>query len=104
APPTNTWFSGFALQADPKPGYNYPNSFMPLPDGFEFSLPRVSAEENIITGTHAPDIVATIEGARSFVVTDYDELTVELTYYDNKSKALATVHVASGLPYVYVTA
>ena len=104
APPTNKWYSGFALQADPKPGYTYPNSFMPLPSGFEFSLPRVRVEEKVIAGTHVPDIVATIEGARSYTITDYDELTVELTYYDGKNKALASVHIASGLPYVYVTA
>lgn len=104
APPTNKWFSGFALQANPKPGYNYPNSFLPRPDGFEFSLPNVRAEKTIITGAHTADVAVTIDDATSYKLTDYDELTVELTYYDTSDREVATVRLASGLPYVYVTA
>lgn len=103
-PPTNKWFSGFALQADPKPGFNYPTSFRPRVDGFEFGLPKVRAEQTIIKGAHSPDVVVTIENASSYKITDYDELTVEITYYDGAKKDIASVRVASGLPYVYITA
>lgn len=103
-PPTNKWFSGFVLQAEPKPGYNYPNSFLPRSNGFEFSLPKVQAEETIITGTHSPDISVVIDEARSYRLTNYDELVVTLSYYSELNQEVATIYLASGLPYVYISA
>lgn len=101
-PPTNKWFSGFALQKEPKPGYNRPNSFKPLDNGFEFSLPKVTSDQKVITGTHSADIIVRIESVDSYKITYYDELLVELTYFDSSNEPIATVRLASGLPYIYV--
>lgn len=103
-PPTNKWFSGFSLQAQPKPGYNYPNSFLPTSSGFEFSLPKIQTTATSISGVHRPDVAVSIDGAANYQLTNYDELVIELTYYNADNKAIAQVHVASGLPYVYVHA
>jgi endo-1,3(4)-beta-glucanase len=100
-PPTNKWFSGFALQAEPKPGYAYPNSYRPTTDGLEVSLPKVTATKDSITGPHAPDVRLRFEGATGYKITRYDELTVDLTYYRDK-EALAVVTLASGVPYTFV--
>lgn len=102
-PPTNKWFSGFALQATPRPGFSYPNSFKPTNNGFEMSLPQIKANSDLIIGSHRADIPVHIVGASSYKITRYDELTVDLTYYKGKT-ALATVTVARGSPYVFMTA
>ncbi|MES2876301.1 MAG: glycosyl hydrolase [Patescibacteria group bacterium] len=103
-PPTNTWFSGMALQANPEPVFSYPNSFRPTDGGFEMGLPAVSATEETIIGPHKPDITVKVSGATKYVVTRYDELTVSLSYYSAASSKLATVTLAAGVPYVFVTA
>lgn len=103
-PPTNTWFSGLALQKDPKPAFSYPNSVRPTNTGFELGLPNVSATSESIIGPHSADMVVTIEGAMSYKVTRYDELTVDLGYYSASSAQLATVTLAAGSPYVFVNA
>ena len=103
-PPTNKWFSGFALQKDPKPGYSRPNGFKPTDNGFEFSLPKITATQKVISGPHSADIIVGIESADSYKITYYDELLVELTYFDSSNNPITTVKLASGLPYVYVRA
>lgn len=103
-PPTNKWFSGFALQEEPKPGFGYPNSLKPTSDGFELGLPTVEATPTSILGVHAADIVVKVQDATNYKITDYDELMVELTYYGAADEKLVTVRLASGLPYVYISA
>lgn len=102
-PPTNKWFSSFALQRSPRPGFSYPNSFRPTNAGFEMSLPQVEARPDLIIGAHRADVVVGIVGADNYKITRYDELTVDLTYYKGKT-ALATVTVTQGSPYVFMTA
>jgi len=102
-PPTNKWFSGFALQTTPRPGFSYPNSFKPTNYGFEMSLPQVETSATLINGIHRADIVARIAKASQYKITRYDELSVDVTYYHG-SLPLATVTVVEGLPYVFMTA
>lgn len=103
-PPTNKWFSGFALQSEPKPGYSYPNSYRPLETGFEMGLPTVSATDDSINGPHRADVVVTIERATYYKLTRYDELTVDISYFDTDNQKLATLTIGSGLPYAFLTA
>ncbi|MBC7512149.1 hypothetical protein H7142_00600 [Candidatus Saccharibacteria bacterium] len=103
-PPTNTWFSGLALQKDAEPAFSYPNSVRPTNQGFEFSLPNVTATADTIIGPHGADLVVSIDGAVSYKITRYDELTVELGFYSSDGTQLASVTLAAGSPYVYVTA
>lgn len=103
-PPTNKWFSGFALQQDPKPGFSYPNSYRPLTDGFEMGLPSVTATGDTISGPHRADVVVTIEGATRYQLTRYDELTLDLSYFSATGEKLATLTLGSGLPYAFLSA
>lgn len=101
-PPTNKWFSGFALQKSPEPGFFYPGSFRPTATGFELSSLNVTTNAKLITAPHTPELVITITGADAYRITAYDELTVTLTYFKNNIP-IADVRVGSGLPYVYLT-
>ncbi len=103
-PPTNTWFSGMALQASPEPVFSYPNSFRPTDAGFEMGLPVVSASAESIIGPHNTDLTVRIAQATRYEVSRYDELTVSLSYYSESGSKLATVRIAAGIPYVYVIA
>ncbi|MGK2896197.1 MAG: hypothetical protein ACSLEY_01150, partial [Candidatus Saccharimonadales bacterium] len=104
SPPTNKWFSGFTLQKDPRPGFAYPNSYRPTTNGLEVSLPKVIATAETITGGHAADVVVTVEGAVSYRVIRYDELTVDVAWYDKTGTALVTATMAVGIPYVFLRA
>lgn len=101
-PPTNKWFSGFALQKKPEPGFFYPGSFRPTNTGFELSLPTVTTNAKLVIGPHTPGLEVTLASADSYQITAYDELTVTMTYF-NGSEPLADVRIGSGLPYVYLT-
>ncbi|MDB5165465.1 MAG: Endo,3(4)-beta-glucanase [Candidatus Saccharibacteria bacterium] len=103
-PPTNKWFSGFALQRDPKPGFGYPNSYRPLMNGFEMGLPVVSATNDTVSGPHRADVVVTIERAVRYEIVRYDELTVEIAYFASDNQKLATLTIGSGLPYAFLSA
>ena len=101
-PPTNKWFSGFALQADPKPGFFYPGSFRPTNSGFEIGMPNVNVGPDSIIAPHAADLVVTFQGADAYTVSYYDEVVVGLTYYQDGVE-IADVRVGSGLPYIFIT-
>lgn len=104
SPPTNKWFSGMALQKNPEPVYPYPNSFRPTDDGFELGLPTVSASAESITGPHRADLRIFFKNAEAYKITSYDELSVDMTYYSTDDTKLATVTIAAGVPYAFVTA
>jgi endo-1,3(4)-beta-glucanase len=103
-PPTNSWFSGFALQNEPQPGFPLPNSFLPTKNGFELGLPSVSSSSNAIIGPHGADVHISFKHATNYRIIRYDELTVTLGYFDERDTRLAEVTIASGSPYVYVAA
>jgi endo-1,3(4)-beta-glucanase len=103
-PPTNKWFSGFALQADAKPGFAYPNSYRPTNSGFEVGLPQVDVQPNVIMAGHRVGATLAVIGATSYKVTRYDELSVDVTYYDAQQRELAVVTFMAGVPFVPILA
>ncbi len=100
-PPTNKWFSGLALEKTPEPVFPMPLSFAPTAGGFTLGLPALSVKANTIFGENNPAVTVAISGAKSYKVTRYDEVSVDLTYYDRSDKALGAVTIAEGSPYVF---
>lgn len=89
-PPTNTWFSGMALQKEPKAVFAMPLSFKPSDSGFEFGLPQVTTSARLITAPHTPDVSLSIADAKAFTITRYDKLSATLTYTDGDQKLTET--------------
>lgn len=103
-PPINKWFSGLALQANPTPVFAYPNSYLLKHDGFEVGLPTVNIFPNAVEANHEPGATVTIYGARSYKVVRYDELSVDVAYYDEENRELAIATFMAGVPIVPVVA
>lgn len=101
-PPTNHWFTGAVLQADPKPIFPLPLSFRPSDTHFSYDIPKVVATSKLIQAADNLPVAITPHGARHYRVTRYDETSLDLTYYTADSRAIATVTVVAGLPYIYV--
>lgn len=101
--PTNKWFSGIALQKEPKAVFPSPLSFLPTDTSFEIGLPKVATTAKTIMGAHVPNIHVLIAGASSYSVTRYDELSVDLTY-ESASEKLGTVTLTAGSPFIFFTA
>lgn len=99
-PPTNKWFSGLALQQKPQKVFPTPLSFEPAEDSFAVDFPNVTANEKTIMAGARQPLTLKIANATRYLVTRYDELTVDLTFYSSE-KALGVVTLAAGLPYVY---
>ena len=99
-PPANKWFSGFALQKDPKPGFALPNSYRPTGTGFELGLPDITTQPKTIQGGHKANVTTRITGATSYKITRYDELSVDVTYYDASNQEVAVATFLAGSPYV----
>ncbi|HCH34625.1 MAG: Endo-1,3(4)-beta-glucanase [Candidatus Saccharibacteria bacterium GW2011_GWC2_48_9] len=102
-PPTNKWFSGLALQKEPKPVFPLPQSFLAKEDSFELGLPVVDTTAKTIFGAHRPDVQVVVKDATSYKVSRYDELTVDLTYYNNK-EPLGTLTLTAGSPLMFFVA
>lgn len=102
-PPTNKWYSGMVLAAQPQPGFNIPNSILPKSDGFELGLPHITSSADGIYGPHTSGIQLVVKNASSYKLTRYDELTLTLSYYDGAGTSLFDVTFASGSPYGYIT-
>ncbi|MBI3889014.1 hypothetical protein HY312_00335 [Candidatus Saccharibacteria bacterium] len=100
-PPTNKWFSGIALQKDPKKVFSTPLSFLPTKTSFTIDLPSVQTTEKSIITTPSTPTNITIKDAQYYRITRYDELSVDLTYYDRNNTPLATATITSGSPYVF---
>ena len=103
APPTNAWFSGLALQKEPKAVFPTPLSFLPKNASFEIGLPRPRSTDKTIFGSHAASMAAEIQGATAYKVVRYDELSVDLEYMAG-DQAIGTVTIAAGSPYVFFRA
>lgn len=101
-PPTNKWFSGIALQEIPMTVFPTPLSFIPTSNSFTVDLPGVQTTEKSILNTAANPTIVTIQSSQYYHITRYDEISVDLTYFDINNQALATVTIASGSPYVYI--
>lgn len=103
-PPTNKWYSGMLLADAPQPGFSVPNSVLLHENGLEMGLPTITSTSDGVYGPHSAGVTFTASDARSYKLTRYDELTMTLTYYDAANTALFEVTMASGSPYVYITA
>lgn len=97
-PPTNHWFSGIALNKDPKAVFPLPLSVKPTGVGFSFGLPVVSATANTIAGGYNPAVKVGID-ASSYMITRYDSVSVSLRY-ERAGLAVGTLTMAEGTPYM----
>ncbi len=102
APPTNAWFSGIALQKEPKTVFPTPLAFAPTDTGFSYSLTGVVANERSIIASNPRDVTFTVQDSVRYKVTRYDDLSVTLTYYNAAEAEIVSVTVAAGVPYVYL--
>jgi endo-1,3(4)-beta-glucanase len=100
-PPTNKWFTGVALQKTPKTIFPTPLGFTPDETSFTFYVPKVQPTKDTIFAAPSDPVTVTIEGATSYKVTRYDELSVDLTYQSGKNEPIATVTLAAGSPYIF---
>lgn len=102
-PPTNRWFSGLVFGDQPQPVFPMPLSAALTDQGFALGLPNVTASEKTIMGGNNPQIQVPL-GAASMKVTAYDTLSVTSTYSDAGGKALGSVILVQGSPFVTYTA
>ena len=101
-PPTNKWFSGIALQEKPQTVFPTPLAFTPTNTGFSYGLTGVEASADSIIASNRQEVSLEITNAHHYLITRYDELSVDLTYYDEKDSGLLVVTIASGSPYIYI--
>jgi len=99
-PPTNKWFSGIALQKKPQTVFPTPLSFTPTDNSFTFDLPGVLTNPAGITTTVRQPVTVSVEGATYYLVTRYDEVSVDLTFQSG-DHVIGTVTLVAGLPYIY---
>ncbi len=97
-PPTNHWFSGIALNKDPKAVFPLPLSFKPSGSNFSFGLPIVTATTNTITGGYNPAVVSGLDADR-YLVSRYDSLSVTLQY-QKAGADVGKLTVAEGTPFL----
>ena len=102
-PPTNRWFTGLVFGDQPQPVFPMPLSAALTDQGFALGLPNVTASEKTIMGGNNPQIQVPL-GAASMKVTAYDTLSVTSTYADAGGKALGSVILVQGSPFVTYTA
>jgi endoglucanase Acf2 len=99
-PPTNKWFSGLALQQKPQRVFPTPLSFTPTENSFTVDFPSVTATDKTIAAATRQPLTAKISNATRYLVTRYDEVSVDLTFYSDDTK-LGVLTLVAGLPYVY---
>jgi endoglucanase Acf2 len=102
-PPTNRWFSGLVFGDKPQPVFPMPLSAALTDEGFGLGLPEVTASEKTIMGGSNPQIQVPL-GAEKMQVTAYDTLSVTSTYSDASGKALGSVILVQGSPFITYTA
>ena len=102
-PPTNRWFTGLVFGDQPQPVFPMPLSAALTDQGFALGLPNVTVSEKTIMGGNNPQIQVPL-GAASMKVTAYDTLSVTSTYTDAGGKALGSVILVQGSPFVTYTA
>jgi endoglucanase Acf2 len=102
-PPTNKWFSGLALQKQPKTVFSMPNAITASNTAINFSYPSVTSSEGSITSSFKDNLTISVESATHYVITRYDELSVDLTFQLD-SERIGTVTLVEGSPYIQFTA
>jgi endo-1,3(4)-beta-glucanase len=101
-PPTNKWFTGVVLQKTPKTIFSTPLALSATETSFSFSLPRVTSSKNTITNNIQDSLSVHVESATHYIVTRYDELSVDLTF-KSESQSIGTLTLMAGSPYVQFT-
>ena len=101
-PPTNRWFSGLVLGAEPQPVFPLPLSFSLVDGGVAFGVPEVTAAPGAVSAPHTPTITLDA-GADAAVAARYDEVSVTLALRDGRRER-AEVTIARGSPVVSYTA
>lgn len=103
-PPTNKWYSQLALQDNNQPVVAYPNSYKVRDNGLEVSLPEVEVQPDAVEARHREGAKLTIESAKSYKITRFDQLSVDVTFYDDQQRELAVTTLMAGVPIVPVVA
>jgi endo-1,3(4)-beta-glucanase len=98
-PPTNHWFSGLALNKEPKVVFPLPLSFKPRGTGFDFGKPQVNVTANTIAGGYNPAVAVSLSASK-YQVSRYDSLSVSLRYSAEDGSELGTLTIAEGSPFV----
>lgn len=102
-PPTNKWFSGLALQGQPKTVFSNPLSFKISKSSFSFALPKVATSENTIASSISEYVSVDVVGAESYKVIRYDELSVDIGFFTGTDE-IGVVTIAQGSPYIFYSA
>ena len=102
APPTNRWYSGMFLGAEPQPVFAMPLAAQADDTGVAVGLPRVSASERTITAPFAPELRLGL-AADAFTATRADPVSVTSTY-TSSGTPVGELDLAEGWPYVGYTA
>lgn len=102
APPTNRWYSGMFLGAEPQPVFAMPLAVQADDAGVTLGLPRVSASERTITAPFAPELRLGLP-ADGFTATRADPVSVTSTF-TSSGTPVGELDLAEGWPYVGYTA
>ena len=102
APPTNRWYSGMFLGAEPQPVFAMPLAAQADDTGVAVGLPRVSASERTITAPFVPELRLGL-AADAFTATRADPVSVTSTY-TSSGTPVGELDLAEGWPYVGYTA
>ena len=102
APPTNRWYSGMFLGAEPQPVFAMPLAVQADDTGLAVGLPRVSASERTITAPFAPELRLGLP-ADGFSATRADPVSATATYTSGGTP-VGELDLAEGWPYAGYTA
>jgi endo-1,3(4)-beta-glucanase len=102
APPTNRWYSGMFLGAEPQPVFAMPLAVEADASGVAVGLPRVSASERTITAPFAPELRLGL-ATDAFTATRADPVSVTATY-TSSGTPVGELDLAEGWPYAGYTA
>lgn len=101
-PPTNRWYSGMFLGAEPQPVFAMPLAVQADDTGVAVGLPRVSATERTIAAPFVPEMRLGLP-ADAFTATRADPVSVTSTYTSSGSP-VGELDLAEGWPYAGYTA
>lgn len=103
-PPTNKWFSGIALQSDPKTIFPTPYAVSLTENSFSYGLPTIVPSGDVITGGMAEKVTFTMSDAVSYQVERYDELSITVSYKDASGARVGSLLIMAGSPYIQFSA
>ena len=102
APPTNRWYSGMFLGAEPQPVFAMPLAVQADDSGIAVGLPRVTASERTVTAPFVPELRLGLP-ADGFEATRADPVSATATY-TSAGSPVGELDLAAGWPYAGYTA